>query len=101
MKSNDTPEMVKLPGIDAEIAFLRALIKMTPLEAEIIIAVAAADMNVSQAGRSLYRTHTSVAYHLKKVRMKTGLNPGMPRDFYKLLPIAEAIMDGRRDRWFE
>lgn len=66
---------------------------MTKYEAEIIVAIANYDMNVSKASTKLYMHRNTVVYHLKKIRQSTGLNPQRFHDLTKLLLVARKILN--------
>ena len=64
---------------------------MTEKQAEIVMAFARSDMNMREAGRSLFLHPTSVLYNLNRVYEKTGKNPRNFFDLCYLVSIAAQI----------
>ena len=94
-------ETINLPGIVADRELLRALIKLKPIDAEIIIAFAKTNMNFTKTGSIVYLHRGSVVYRIAKMGSRFGFNLRDRKTLDKLLPIVAAIVDGRRDKWFE
>ena len=67
---------------------------MTKLQAEIIIALADNQINVTKTANKLFMHRTSVAYHIRQIRKNTGKNPMDFYDMCELLPIAREKLDG-------
>lgn len=65
---------------------------MTQIQAEIIINLAKYDMNISRTARSMYMHRNSVAYHIKMIQQKTGLNPLNFYDLYALVDQAREVI---------
>jgi DNA-binding PucR family transcriptional regulator len=58
---------------------------MDEWDAEIIIALADNNMNITKASRVLYVHRNTVEYHIRKVKLSTGLDPTNFYDLCKLL----------------
>ena len=61
---------------------------LSPLDKEIILALAANNMNESAASRALFMHRNTVVYHLNKVKTISGLDP---MNFYDLIKLVEII----------
>lgn len=61
---------------------------LTDREKEIILAMAACDMNKTNAAAKLYFHRNTMAFHMDKIRKKTGLDP---RRFYDLVKLLEMV----------
>ena len=61
---------------------------MDEWDAEIIIALADNNMNITEASKVLYVHRNTVEYHIRKVRQSTGLNPTNFYDLHKLVQMA-------------
>ncbi len=67
--------------------------RLTKIQMEICKALAANNLNVSQAAKSLYMERTGVTYHIEKIKETIGLDP---RGFYDLIALLDMIRsDGR------
>ena len=58
---------------------------MTPMDKEIIRGLADNDMNIDAVARSLYVHRNTVEYHIKRIKINTGLNAKVFRDLVELL----------------
>ncbi len=61
---------------------------LTTADKRVIVAYAKNDMNCNRAGDELHYNHTSIHYHLNRIREKTGLDP---RKFYDLIKLLEEV----------
>lgn len=67
---------------------------MTQLQAEIIVALADNQFNVSKVAEKLFMHRTSLNYHVRKIRETTGKNPMDFYDMCELLHIARQVING-------
>ena len=58
---------------------------MDDWDAEIIIALADNNMNITKASRVLYVHRNTIEYHIRKVKRNTGLDATQFHDLCKLL----------------
>lgn len=58
---------------------------LTDLDIECVKMYAECDMSIAETARRMYMAHTTIVYHLKKVKKYTGLNPMKFRDLVKLM----------------
>lgn len=65
---------------------------LTPLDKEIIKALADNDMSVLAVSKGLFMHYSTINYHLAKIHRETGLNP---RKFYDLLALLDMIKNGK------
>lgn len=65
---------------------------MTRRQAQAIVALAAHDMNVQAAARSLYYHRNALEYHLQQIEDATGKNPKRFYDLCELLPVALQVL---------
>lgn len=61
---------------------------LTETDKRIVAAYAKNDMNCNRTGDALHYNHTSVHYHLNRIREITGLDP---RKFYDLIKLLEEV----------
>lgn len=66
---------------------------MTLRQAETIVSLAKNNMNARATARSMFVHYQTVIYNIKMIRRNTGLNPLDFYDLYKLLPMAEEVLD--------
>ena len=66
---------------------------MTNMDAEIILALADNNMNVSEASRKIFVHRNTLNYHFKKILKETGLNPCNFYDLSALVPIARNVFE--------
>lgn len=59
---------------------------MTQIQEAVIKELANNDMNVAKTARALYFHRNTVDYHVRQIRLETGLNP---LNFYDLLKLLE------------
>jgi sugar diacid utilization regulator len=71
--------------------------EMTAEQAKIVLAFAKNDMQLRAAAEELYLTGATVAYHLDKIRTKTGRNPRKFFDLCFLVGAAEHILGGTHE----
>lgn len=64
---------------------------MTELQAQVIIALADNNLNVSDTARQMFMHRNTVVYHIRAIHNKTGKNPLNFYDFCDLLRIAKGI----------
>lgn len=69
---------------------------MTDRMAEIIVALAECNMNLSMAAKSIYMHRNSCWYYIYKMRSELGKDPLNFYDLCELLPLAKSIMDTSR-----
>lgn len=65
---------------------------MSDIDAQIILALAACDMNVSAVAEKLFMHRNTVVYHLEKVHKATGANPRKFYDLITLVSVAHNIL---------
>lgn len=65
---------------------------MTEIQAEIIIHLADAGMNISGAARSVYLHRSTVNYHIAMIRQRTGKDPLNFYDLCDLLSEARTVL---------
>lgn len=63
--------------------------KLTPNEKEVILTMAKCDMNVTQAGKELYRPRSGVIYWIERMKKNTGLDARKFYDLVKLVGMVE------------
>ena len=63
----------------------RSDIRLTPVQMEIVQTLAQSNMRIFVTAQRLYRSHSSVTYHMEQIRKKTGLSPWNFFDLHKLL----------------
>lgn len=64
---------------------------MNDKDMEIIRAVAACDMNVSEASRTLFMHRNTVIYHLGRIKKETGLDPQKFCDLVVLIGMVDRM----------
>lgn len=67
---------------------------MTRVDAEVVLALADNNMNVSVTAKALYMHRNNVIYHLRKVKSETGLDPMKFYDLYELIQMIGGNEDG-------
>jgi hypothetical protein len=70
---------------------------MSREQAEIIMAFAKNDMQLKAAGKELYMTGATVAYHLTKIRKQMGWNPRKFFDLCFLVGVAAQRIGGKHE----
>ena len=70
---------------------------MTERMAEIIVALADNDLNVSAVADNLYMDRNTVYYHIDKIRKQLGKDPTKFYDLCKLFPIARDLLRELRE----
>lgn len=88
-KSNFSNGMETTPLRDEEI-----LERMTPTDKDIVLTYAKSGMKPSLAAKKFHISHNGVAYHLRSVRAKTGLDP---QKFFDLSRLCQMIIKERED----
>lgn len=68
---------------------------MTKLQAEIVIALAENQTNISKTASKLFMHRNSLTYHVRKIKKTTGKNPLDFYDMCELLPIAQRTLYGK------
>jgi DNA-binding PucR family transcriptional regulator len=71
---------------------------VTKLQAEIIVALADNQMNVSEAAREIFMHRNTVKYHIRKIYKLTGKDPLDFYDMCELLPVAQQMLNGISER---
>ena len=59
--------------------------ELSEYEKRLLCAIAANDMNVTRAAKSVYVHRNSAVYHMDKILDRTGLDPRRFRDLVRLL----------------
>lgn len=67
--------------------------KLTETDRKIILTYARNDMACSRTAEDLHYYRSTVAYHLKRIREKTGLDPHCSEDLAKLVEMARTMGD--------
>lgn len=65
--------------------------KLSKVTIQILLSFAEHNMNVTETSRVLFFHRNTVAYHLEKVKNKTGLNP---YNFYDLMKLVLCLREG-------
>lgn len=68
-------------------------IKLTRIEAEVLMVFVDARMNVCRTARMMYRHRNSINYHLDKIKRRTGLDPRGFLDLVELVEAARMILE--------
>ena len=67
---------------------------MDRLDAEIIVALARNNMNISMVGREMIYNRNSISYHIDKIKKDTGLDARNFFDLGTLYALAVAVLEG-------
>ena len=68
---------------------------MTLLQAEIVLALAKNNLNIKATARELYRSLSTIYYHIYTIIDQSGLDPRNFYDLCELLPYANAVMEAK------
>lgn len=68
---------------------------MDERDAEIILALADHDLNITKVARAGYMHRNTVLYHIGKIRKSTGLDPTKFYDLNKLLQMVRKRRDDK------
>ena len=68
---------------------------MTEKQAEIVVAMAENDLNMTRAAEAVFHHYRNVVYHVSEITRRTGLDPRKFYDMMQLLPKAEAVLERR------
>ena len=58
---------------------------MRQVDADIVLALAANNMNISDTARAVFMHRNTVVYHIAKIKKMTGLDPANFYDLHKLV----------------
>lgn len=70
---------------------------MTPTQAEIVVKLAANNINVAATAREMFMHRNNIDYHVRMIHRNTGLNPLKLYDLLELVKKAEAVLGGDHD----
>lgn len=65
---------------------------MTPIQAEIILALAEHNMRVATVARAMMIHRNNIEYHVRVITKNTGKNPLNFYDLHELVPMAEEVL---------
>lgn len=69
---------------------------LDPYDAEIIVAMADCDLNMTEAAKKMYSTRNTVWNHANWIKKQTGKDPRNFYDMCELLPMARAVLEGKQ-----
>lgn len=61
---------------------------LSALQREVILALAAGDMNITKASKLIYKHRNTMVFHIRAIRKATGKDP---LKFYDLVELVEMV----------